>query len=369
MIDHSSTLQTNEQIVTTFRSWIRRFEGLLSSLRGVTPNTGCARPLATIDIPIFQVFSDQLVQSSTPAGSLCLSLLGLLDEVIDRGGDPSSMTHIFEELTWTAAGVYSPIGVETRLAIWERVIAQVSDELTLFRSDEQVREGKGHLLHISRLFWSHSLNKAEEVYSIVSSLRTDPHWRSSHVRARKSDYRAERQLVELINTSHQVNGIIASLAPLEADLLHGLDISVRRKSPRASAWLQFSLSAENKLNQHKLIQLKKSAAVALLSPWTLHEFLMQREDVQESSRLFSHDRPHTAIARARSIGETLLLLLQGSYSSELEPACRELEVLIAQFISSVLGKPASRRYRPKKRALVNEEALKLLRQLLSREKG
>ena len=91
---------------------------------------------------------------------------------------------------------------------------------------------------------------------------------------RRADFYAEASIADQIS---RISDLEVKLAPLEADLLKGLDLSVKRRAPRARSWVQLSLSGEEASHTKKRAQMKRSAANCLLSPWTLATLIEEGE--------------------------------------------------------------------------------------------
>ena len=138
-------------------------------------------------------------------------------------------------------------------------------------------------------------------------------------------------------------------------MIAGLDLSVRRKKPRASAWVQVSLSGEESTHLKKTAQLKRSAALSLLSPWTLAEVIEESDGINH--RLWTHLGVSPSISwkretTARNLAKHLRLLLGVSLeelnrqSPTAVDARRELITLCIHLLTHRLGQRAPRSYKP-----------------------
>lgn len=250
--------------------------------------------------------------------------------------------------------------IYTRLALWERLWITLS---TIHRDtdDESVEERCARAC----------ISMSEAIARISEQLRSDPRWSPATVYERRGDLEAEVAIVNLINQHPLFDGFSAELAPLDADILHGLDLSVRRAAPRARGWLQLSLSAEEELNRTKLRRLKRSAAVGLLSPWTLaalcmkshvsaHQSHPEGSSLGASAHAFGVESPqllaldlnldfnasqrHNARLIARPL-EELFATLGDSSGSRVTREYTALIKLIRLYLEQILGRRAARKYR------------------------
>ena len=252
--------------------------------------------------------------------------------------------------------------IYTRLALWERLWITLS-LIHRDTEDEGVEERCAQAC----------VSMSEAVARISEQLRSDPQWSPAVVYERRGDLEAEVAIVNLINQHQLFDVFSAELAPLDADILHGLDLSVRRVTPRARGWLQLSLSAEEELNRKKLRRLKRSAAVGLLSPWTLAGLCMKphvkshvsaQQSHPDSSQGATHEleveppqqlaidlnldlnasQRHNARLIARPL-EELLATQRGTSGSRATREHTAIIKLIRLYLEQVLGRRATRKYR------------------------
>ena len=234
------------------------------------------------------------------------------------------------------------LDVYTRLALWERVWISLTQSSTAsLSSDER---------------WARCVEMSSAISRIGWHLRQDPLWSPAHVLAQRDAFEAEEILVELIN--HQTESTLtATIAPLDTDILHGLDFSVCRAEPAARGWIQFSTSAEESLNRQKLKKLKRSAAVTLLSPWTLARHLRALSP-ERRDRFWDEvgeEEPHQHIAQSRAIARILTNLchhvngnMRRPQARPLRPKDRAFLALITHFLGAHLGRRAARSHRPRR---------------------
>jgi hypothetical protein len=236
------------------------------------------------------------------------------------------------------------VDVYTRLALWER--------LWLSLAREQMSQ-----LSVNAC-WDQCVDYSVAISHIGWRLKNDLHWSPAHVQSQRDSFGAEEAIVALINHSSALTSLSATVAPLDADVLHGLDLSLKRSKPPARAWIQFSLSAEEGLNTKKLRQLKRSAAVALLSPWTLSRYLRARTQAQQALvwRALAITPPRDLRAQSRAIAKALELLSDHINADRhyldtalLSHAHQALSDLIICFLQEHIGRKAARSYRPHKK--------------------
>ena len=236
------------------------------------------------------------------------------------------------------------IDVYTRLALWERLWLSL------------VREQTSQLS--VNACWNRCVDYSVAISHIGWRLKNDLYWSPAHVQSQRDSFGAEEAIVALINQSSVLTSLSATVAPLDADVLHGLDLSLKRSKPPARAWIQFSLSAEEGLNTKKLRQLKRSAAVALLSPWTLARDLRDRTQAQQAQvwRALATTPPRDLQAQSRVIAQALELLFDHINADRhhvdiapLSHAHQALSDLIISFLQEHIGRKAARSYRPHKK--------------------
>lgn len=225
------------------------------------------------------------------------------------------------------------VSLYTRLALWERLWIALSTPSRPLAVDQG----------------PHYRAMGSEIARVAAALKSDPLWSPVHVYQRRLDFQAERAIAQIMNHSSGFEGISAECAPLDADLLHGLDLSVKREHPKARAWIQVSLSAERELNQSKLKRLKRSAAVALLSPWTLAGVLISIEPSRSvalcSALKLNPSASQESTARKISqILKALTLHVELNADPPDDSARRAIITLMRSLIERSLGRKASRKY-------------------------
>lgn len=171
----------------------------------------------------------------------------------------------FVSYTWCRLNGLSPrISAQTRLSLWHR----------LWISYEWRWGVDQHLERAIDLDCLLSINAhLESINLICAKFRSDPLWNPRHVHERRSDFFAEESIAMLVSERSELQ---VTTAPLEADILEGLDLSVRSQRPKARGWLQVSMSGEEKVHRVKNRKLNRSAAISLLSPWTISELIHER---------------------------------------------------------------------------------------------
>ena len=203
----------------------------------------------------------------------------VLDQAIDalvqlRGLVPTA----YDQLNISLSGTLSrrldasevKLDVYTRLALWERLWLNLQRDRIESFSENQC--------------WARCVTLSSAIARIGWQLKSDPLWSPAHVYEQRHTFYAEEAIAQLINSRRDELCLTVDVAPLDADILHGLDLSIKRSQPKARGWIQFSLSAEGDLNLKKLSKVRRSAAIALLSPWTLAQYL--RDQPRARQHLF-----------------------------------------------------------------------------------
>ena len=245
-------------------------------------------------------------------------------------------------------GIGLQLSVHSRLSVWERFWTSLRWR---YGSDSI----ENHHLNLSDL--KAFLDTCQAITSLTMHMKADPLWSLSDVRRTKGDFFAEESLCQLLN-QYQEN-LQFSLAPLEVDILSAIDLSVKRSKPnRARASFQFSLSAEDLLNQQKILRQKNSAAIAVISPYTLTKFLIDFADREKVGRIYLMLGISEVDARKINIGQyardlaqvmrkhfavTRIQLELGNLQNN--PQLVSLCELIELFVEHYLGKKASRKYK------------------------
>ena len=235
------------------------------------------------------------------------------------------------------------LDVYTRLALWERLW------LTLHREQ---------MSHQSMTWcWQHCVDVSFAIAHIGKALKKDPLWSPAYVRQQRDSFDAEEAMVALINHRSSETHFTASRAPLDADILHGIDLSIKCTNPSARAWVQFSLSAEQEINSQKLRRLKQSPATIFLSPWTLARYLGDQTQKQQDHfwDAFEVNSPRTLKVQSRLIALALASVCKriNTTPMSLQTALlqipeRELDHLVICFLRDHIGRRSHRPYRPHK---------------------
>ena len=201
------------------------------------------------------------------------------------------------------------------------------------------------------------LSTCQAITSLTIYMKADPLWSPADIRRIKGDFFAEESLCYLLNQGRK--NLHFSLAPLQVDILSAIDFSVKRSKPnRARASFQLSLSAESSLNQQKLLRQKKSAAIAVISPYTLTKFLVEFSNRKEVIKIYfglginevgpininmgQYARDLAQMMR-RCLAVTRIKLEIDDFQndSQLVSICELIEL----FVEHHLGKKASRKYK------------------------
>lgn len=280
-----------------------------------------------------QAWSDGLASSCTPESILIQSTSSVLQELYEASDRSiEQLLPFIEEVAETLLGRRSIVGMPTRLTMWEHTLLRSRPSIKLASSE--IGRAYSRLGH--ELFW------------MITQLRSDPLWNTSTFRKHAQDFQSELWFVELINEHPELEGYQSQIAPLEGDLLYGVDLSIQRSSPRGRAWIQLTLSAEEDIHQKKRKRLSRSAASGLLSPYTLQQCADQHLSTKEFQMLWSsisdHPPPCSSTARARFIKEGLLRFIRAKDTAIPFPLAR----LIKKNIDGILGRPAKRKFRPKR---------------------
>ncbi len=251
--------------------------------------------------------------------------------------------------TWARAMErITPLSLSTRLGMWSRLWISLS-----WRYGQEEWKKRPLDQSIAKSVRDHvrSLN------IIAVNLRSDPYWSTADLYKQRGDFFAEESLAYLLS---QRSSFSVSLAPLEADVLQGLDLSVKRKSPKAKGWIQLSLSGEGDVHLKKIERLKRSAACCVLSPWSLCEYLRTPE-LSPAERLLrdslwtklniNYSTSWSLQTEARALGQAMKTLLGVSLNTILSSQGESQEVretlaeISALYLHSQLGVRARRTYR------------------------
>ena len=252
------------------------------------------------------------------------------------------------QLSLQLEGKGTRLSVYTRLSVWERL-------WTVWRWQYGFDSLEHHRLNLNDL--KNCLGTCRALVAMTWYMKSDPFWSPMKICQAQSDFFSEASLCYALNRfSRHLDFVVA---PLEADILAALDISVKRAKPnKAKAWFQFSLSAEKSLNTKKLSRLKKSAAIALISPYTLALFLKERSNDMVLRKIHDQLRlgpmePRSIITDtyARELAKLMKKLFAVSLSkasqydldssSSLAAMCRLIEVYVEQY----LGQKSRFKYR------------------------
>ena len=252
------------------------------------------------------------------------------------------------QLSLKLEGKGTRLSVYSRLSVWERL-------WTAWRWQYGFDSLEYHRLSLRDL--KDCLGTCRALTAMTWYMKSDPLWSPTKIRQAQSDFFSEASLCYALNqfSSHLSFG----LAPLEADILAALDISVKRAKPnRAKAWFQFSLSAEKSLNNKKLSRLNKSAAIALISPYTLTLFLKESSDNIELRKIYdqlklgpkepAHIMPETYARELAKLMKKLFAVSSSRVSQYCLDGLSSLAVmcqLIEMYVEHYLGQKSRIKYR------------------------
>ena len=278
----------------------------------------------------------------------------LSDRVLSLGHQNSTMkalsvdiTHAMIAYAWARLSGQVPLYSDaTRSALWQRL--WLSSQWHWGAEAWAVRPLEKKDLNQVRAHLK-SMNQ------ICVHFKSDPLWNPQQVIKRRADFFAEASIADQIS---RLSDLEVKLAPLEADILKGLDLSVKRRAPRARSWVQLSLSGEEASHLKKQTQMKRSAANCLLSPWTLATLIEEGEGMSHRiwpllglSPSISWTRQTTARELAYHL-RRLFGVVRSDLSIDNTTAMRartEVCSLFIELIERNLGKPAARSFKMDKR--------------------
>lgn len=319
---------------------------LKQSLESFEQALGVLEPLSTLDIDQIHTLDEHESEFSELINLKLARIKPCLHQ-LNRRLASSDWLPFLEQLTlqlWLyLSNQATPLAIQTRLSLWERLWISIKwrHGQNTFERHRLTQEDQKKCLDFIR-----SLSQ------ISISLKTDPSWSVRHVHDQKESFFAEESLCYVLNRFDP--NLRLNLAPLVADVLYGVDLSARRKDPRAKGWLQFTLSGEQELNLKKLHRLRSSAAVAIVSPWTLSEFLLNAPTplLVQTLKALGHDQPmrpnHNFERIARFISQEMRRLFGVTKQQVDRPINTSkydaLAYLISRLINAKLGQKARRSY-------------------------
>jgi hypothetical protein len=323
---------------------------LKQSLESFEQALGVLEPLSSSDIDRIHTL-DEHESKFSELINLKLERIKPCLHQLNRRLSTSDWLPFLEQLTlqlWLyLSNQATSLAIQTRLSLWERLWISIKwrHGQDTFERHRLTQEDQQKCLDFIRSLTQVSL-----------SLKTDPGWGVRHVHDQKESFFAEESLCYVLNRFDP--NLRLNLAPLVADVLYGVDLSARRKNPRAKGWLQVTLSGEKELNLKKLNRLRSSAAVAIVSPWTLSEFLLSAPAplLFKTLKDLGHEHPirpnHNFEGMARFISQEMRRLF-GVTKQQIDQVSstskyNAIMSLISLFIHAKLGQKARRSYKVSK---------------------